>query len=477
MRRFLDLEVISYQKDDVVVKVISDAYNKLKAESLQLQNTTFDDIGLRLLELPNVKSTIKTLEEQLSERFGWKFKFIYSPTTPFATIPVAPRVNNALGRNFSSLYEHISKSLGTYDINKAKKIDDQVAIIDKQDERDIYAYTKHSFDVLSKALEKDNIIVDNKNARIEGLPSDYVIYYLFNPMKLIRDFEISNLEFAAILLHEVGHNYTFIEYSYRTAKFTTSIFEAMEESVKKGSTTRQRIKYISKKASLDIDVTDKNETESIVALYESVYRVIGSVDINNVNQSRDAEQLADQFATRFGLGKHLSSSLDKLKTVMVLEQSTLFFNLTLGYATFYAMFALIIGGLSLVPTVFLATFIVMYALKFIGGAIINFLMGTTDSHPTTYDDDYNRIRRIKVDLIRVLRLEKELDQKAVNDLIESIDGIERLMKGVTEHESLLAIFGDYLPYNSRRAKVSRMERKIETITENSLYVHLRKLQN
>jgi len=104
-------------------------------------------------------------------------------------------------------------------------------------------------------------------------------------------------------------------------------------------------------------------------------------------------------------------------------------------------------------------------------------MGTTDSQPTTYDDNYNRVRRIKIDMIRVLRLEKDLDKDTVQQIIASLNGLELVAKDIAEHDSYLAVLGDYLPYNSRRAKVSRMERKIENITENELYIRLKEIQN
>jgi len=124
LRSFLDLEMITYQSDDKIVRELADGFNKIKAESLQLENTTFD----------------------MKDRFGWRCKFVYSPTTPFATIPVAPRINNALGKNFSSVYQYIHKSLGSYDITKAKSLDEQISVMDKKDQQDVYAYVKNSFD-------------------------------------------------------------------------------------------------------------------------------------------------------------------------------------------------------------------------------------------------------------------------------------------------------------------------------------------
>lgn len=130
-------------------------------------------------------------------------------------------------------------------------------------------------------------------------------------------YQISNEEVAAIVLHEMGHVFTFVEYMLYSTKMCVVIDTVTQDLV--GQPEDKRLKIINKNSDLkslsskekyDLATADNKESIEVVILKGMIEDIDASVGMNYYS-TRYFEQTADLFAMRNGAGKYLVSGLAK----------------------------------------------------------------------------------------------------------------------------------------------------------------------
>lgn len=159
--------------------------------------------------------------------------------------------------------------------------------------------------------------VDRKRSKISG---DFEKFNMSLAMDLhlINYNKFSNEEIAAIMLHEIGHGFTFFEflgYHYKTNMVLSAVTKAFNDT----DNMKER-KLILKAAekSLGIDYDDMDRIASsrdvgvvqTITLTESVRKMRSEVGENLYNITM-AEQLADEFAARHGAAAALGTATQK----------------------------------------------------------------------------------------------------------------------------------------------------------------------
>ena len=310
MQNLFTSESIDFQRDDFPEKIV-DAIRLTRAileanpkevtkGSLTLPNGnggTFD------LSWEQQKKIVKEnraalIEEVIAKRLGFKkadlIKIVIDDDDPFFNAYVLPpdlNPNNGLINN------HYRSVFSGKDL---KKFTGQGKV-----------YTGE-VDIASATLAMNNIDIPIKITISKALIG-------FKEYEEIDEYFFDDVEIAAIIMHEVGHHYVMLEY-LGLAFGMNHILDQMDKELKSVKSKKMEYKII-KMVKDSLSIPDLDE-DSIVDVKDSKIRrsLIISETAKSFNSTTNSamydsvtyEAMADQFASRLGLGAALSTGLIKL---------------------------------------------------------------------------------------------------------------------------------------------------------------------
>jgi len=449
----LSTEMIDEQKNDYIVQGMNQVYKSI------IDNIRDSGIsGNKIYTSRLIKPYLNQLEAMILKRFGFKVKYIYNQGSGMGVLPVLPKNYNTLNRDIVHNHNDIIKALQELKDagHDTSKKDDQDITGMENDQLAIYSNWVSSVNKLDEAMSKDGIYIDLRKAYINNMNKDYTIYLFSDLTQLTSDLEMGSEELTAITLHEIGHVFTHLEYSYRSVNNVANIVDTINENMhKKNKSYKETIKisYVNDLEGDPKDIASSNAVTMTLAYFDKFIRY--TLDMSESDYSAtDSEQLADQFATQFGVGPYLATALLKVESfnpikIYMMQSITV---LALG---------LMIGLLSNMAIAL--GFIGIVGLLVIAGIIISAIVNTITSIITfgnvkdrTYDAPYERLKRIKLDMIKQLR-GSNLAKADTKMLLGKIDSIVDIMK--------------VMPLVS----LKEMDQAIEELLNNNLYVASNKL--
>ena len=424
-------------------------------ESISFQNDKFGkdlekiltDIQIYVKENSNIdtkdfynnSNLIKDLSKCIKDCLGLTIKFVSiddlnahgsAVTTPFS---LSPHVLN----NYGSL-------------NLLKLLNDPKIDITRKEE--IFLENQTSF------YNKKSYI-DLKNAKVSGAFSDYISYVAIGFITLFKK-DTTPPEVTGLLLHELGHVFSEFELCDRLER-TNQVLSDLSKVVKENKVLEKK-EYIVKELESIVNLTKDDidkllKSENRVAFGYNLFSVIGkeiksqtNIDIYNETSS---EQLADNFAVRFGYGKELISYFEKnRKDFELINKPNVFIRIIfyIMYFSFLTLFFIMIIGVGASAIVAAAGAItpglaILYLIK----PIIYLILGlyliknvplslsnspNNDLEPNVLNNDdvknrYIRIRQQYIEKINQIELPKD-ELKLVIETIYSIDGIIKKTKDV-----------------------------------------------
>lgn len=154
--------------------------------------------------------------------------------------------------------------------------------------------------------------VDLRTGKVSGVFADTKPSKVSIGMELIKRPMWTDQELAAVILHEIGHLFT---YYYTLSKQHRTNY-IMDQLTRYGDMDRsvqiEFITQVNKVTGLDANVDNPNISELMVQVpvygVKEIQREIGTKYLDN----QMTEIIADQYAVRFGAGVHLTLALDKL---------------------------------------------------------------------------------------------------------------------------------------------------------------------
>lgn len=304
----------------------------------------------------------------------------------------------------------------------------------------------------SELIGKKDIItanIDLKKAYISGSITKYknkitVTKALFN------DSKITSAEISAVILHEMGHLFTFVEYLLYATKINTVILTRTQDILSiPNSDPDKRIAIIEKDADLkklpsiykeDLTVATKEDSVATI-IYKGMIEEVNAFAGMDYYSNRYAEQAADLFSIRNGASIEISTFLKKLgsrnpsKTNILIDNvlATIF---TLGLAP-------ILNTLSLI-----------------------FLSDPKD----LYDDPQQRVNFIKQEYIN--RLKEVSDPEERKLLLSAINELKKISDWSRKAPNSLYHYIAYATSSRYRSRVDSINRikEIEALIDNDLYV-------
>lgn len=321
--------------------------------------------------------------------------------------------------------------------------------------------------MMKKPMNGAKGYIDTVNGRVDGIFADYI-----NKLTLTGGAlrQLTPEQVAAVVLHEVGHAYTFIYYLGHVAISNLVITQAVRKALKVSDVT-QRTKII-KQAGDYLDVNPyeyvaegdvglgpefSNELKAetlMLNAYRNRHKSSTGTDIYDV---RSCEQLADQFAVRHGAGYALAQALDKLEGRDGAGPRS---RAGVWFSRLICAFGIIFAGI--------ATFGILPLL---------FLLGTVGIAQTKeYDDTAYRIRLIKQNMIDRLKT-LTMDPEERKSMIRQIEKAERLEKNNKEDNAVSRGIAYALSKaRGREMDTEKMQKYLEDMVFSRLYVSHAKLE-
>ena len=457
----ISYEVIAYQKDD-------DFSNKLDKIFLDMGfplDPKDSDVSPIVTDDELRKAAVK-LSELISDRTGMNINIISSQNGDMMTYPMVIDVGSTL---FSTMLDKdtIQQLDGYYNgINE-----DNYKDLDKYTKA-VYHFAKNLKDALKDKRLQD-LTVDLNQAKIYNLPKDYV-GTIFLDFKHMHSMSFTNREAAAILLHEVGHNFTSIETSYRQILNSTIIVDSLMESVKSGKSINTGIikayeKIYNEKVSKDMSYRD-----ILLHMLDVEKKRIKLGSELDMNYTIDSERVADLFASRMGYGSEIVTALaaygpyiGNMFPYFKHGVFSLLFAMMILIAVFAFLFSLLIPILVPFIVVMIAIVLPTYWTK-----------EYDDNVTLTYDGYYNRFLKMKLDLIRVIRTDDKLDNKHKQKLLDGINTVERVLNNIPKpSESVFLKIHKFFSSSKQRVfDMKRSEQLIEILQENDLWASANKIK-
>lgn len=259
-------------------------------------------------------------------------------------------------------------------------------------------------------------------------------------------------ELAAMLLHEIGHLFTYYEYLSRSVT-TNQVLAGMSKALDGSSGVDEReAVLISVKRALsltDLDVktlakSSNTKTAEIVVI-SNITRVTASELGSNIYDFSTWEYLCDEFATRHGAGRYLVTALDKLFR----QHGHRSFRNTPGFLA-YEAFKLIL------------------VFSIVGSAAGLLLVLFDGSGDGTYDEPGARMKRVRNQIVENLK-DKQLTSDDHARLLADLVCIDDLLRNVNDRRQFFGVVWDALTSSKARDQ-KLLQQELEALAVSELFV-------
>lgn len=337
--------------------------------------------------------------------------------------------------------------------------------------------------------------VDLKEARLSGVFADYVFSVYMNFSQLFSGHNLTPRQVAAILLHELGHGF----YSCSYSSHLTTGNQIFRNAVKKAGESKddKRVEVLYKELKPSMPGLTKEVAEGLCsknpvvfgkaamfAVGESVTQQLGDV----VYDRTSFEQMADNFATRFGFSDELIQSLKTLHggdvifyshymeaVVRAMEALSLFAQSVRALAAASWMASAIqlvspffsaFGMVFIVERVLTTSFMIWYYVS----------MSGESGKDYTYDDLKVRFNRIRNQLIEAIK-QKNLTKGDAERLLAELEVQRSIIDSMSSFRGPVDWFFNTFNPRDRRAKTSiERQQAIEGLLSNELFVKALSIQ-
>lgn len=421
--------------------------------------------------------TLDAIDRVITERFGYRFKHILSPGSgAYACLPIPPEEYNAMTqRNISDFYNEIRDYNTKYrSSNKTEEIDVMSpSDVEGSDTINRFAGSiEKAFNTMTESLGK-GITIDLKNAKISGLNKNYFVYVIMDPDTLVTC-ELEPKELTAILLHEIGHTFTHIEYSYKNIINTSVLVDTLIDNVRNKNMSPKDSLILAYRTTTGDQSVDKLKNSNTISCYLDITRrFLDNMQLNQQDHAyTDSEQLADQFAGKFGRGKELATGLDKLHTKYSWGSGLAFvFNspcFTLCMLLIMSVCIIIPFLISLIPLILCMTVFILYYKTYPDESI---------AEQATYDDIKRRYERIRNEIVRTIRL-TNLDKALTKQLLDNLSIVDEIIANAPERSE--GPIGKLIAYvfcsGSKLREMKKIEQLVEDLEENDLHIAYNKIK-
>ena len=286
--------------------------------------------------------------------------------------------------------------------------------------------------------------------------------------KFLRDSRYTDGMVAAIILHELGHLYTYFE-MLGSVVTTSHAISCASKTVMGTEDYEKRISVIKEaERALGIDIKEKDREALAakppmirdLAVETTFIAIVAKKSRSETGKSvydlRSCEQIADQFAARHGAGRDLVLALDRLFKDHGDDSVMNSFEFVI--MTVLRMIAFLAGLiLFTIPTI-------LWVLFF---------------NPTIkyYDEPKARITFLRQQMELELR-DKSISDSRRDEILRDLELVESVEDGLDDKRGLIELFWtEIIPSGISAAQEEKAQKKLEELLNNRLFVQSAKLKN
>ncbi len=344
--------------------------------------------------------------------------------------------------------------------------------------RDMY-YLKGEKEILKNSKDKIGT-VDLEKVTLGGIFTEYEHTLYLNLKLLLVTYDFTPAEMTAVVMHEIGHVFTYYEYSNRVNS-TNQLLAELAEEIHNKKQNPEKIELIFKEVKNNMRLSEEEYNDLISSVDKVIFGPkLFSLYIRNITGLRQtikydetsSEALADNFAVRMGYGKELVIALDKLhKYSPERNDVVLMLFLTTEFIfDFILTPILIIFLLTAFPYAIVGFVLaILLMLEFLGS-------GNLVYKDMTYDElkqRYNRVRQAMIGRLKDLKIKPN----EAKEIVYAVEQIDDLMKEVNNSASLKErLLKDFLPSSRKVSKDMQRQQDIEELSFNPLFVASAKLK-
>jgi len=330
--------------------------------------------------------------------------------------------------------------------------------------------SKKGVDLINAADKPLDGTIDLRKGKVDGVFTE-VKQTLGIGDQLLRHPTVtfSSEEIVAIILHEVGHVFTYFEMMTRQAS-ANYIIRGTVEQLSEAKDRKDKIRIL--KDTQDrtgVDLGDIDELADIadrravaVTLYKKQDDYTRSELGFSAYDTVGAESLADQFAARHGLALELVTGLDRIARV---TGNPAYMSTMTMVGIKLVLWGSLVGASLLSP-------IGVGVLTGFGILKVFFTLFEVEE----YDELPQRFKRIRHQLIDGLKQPGISDSQRTSTVAD-IKQIDAIVSNLSEHTSMMAfVFNHLIPSRRRADRSKSFQQDIETMLANDLYLKATELE-
>lgn len=329
-----------------------------------------------------------------------------------------------------------------------------------------------------KAVKSESFI-DLKNAKVGGIFSemDVPIYMGFD---FIKSFKFKAKEIVAILAHEIGHCFVAYEMAFRTMR-TNQVLSAISKA--HGGGDKDVYKYVLKTTEEVynlktgvlqelVETKDQNSVMVVTMGQIEEQRYKDSLMGNTTYDQTTFEAMADNFATRLGLGRELVSSLEKMYKTMGAAEFSKTSRVLLTITDIMTVAIMTGGAIGVVTGAAVGSG--LYILVIL--SLVTWIGLDGRDHNNTYDKLSIRFKRVKEQINLYLK-DNKLPSNDVKQALKSLENIEKTISEISEYKGFIpAILNLIDPASVKVNNAKDIQKKLESIAANDLYAKAAQLR-
>jgi len=340
-----------------------------------------------------------------------------------------------------------------------------------------------------KTIRSSVNTIDTRTGKVIGSINNHNILIKVDFKGLIQIVKLTDVEIAAIIMHEVGHAFTYILFNDKLA--------TMNETMQAVGAIRNNYANVAKISemtkielqNIDNSVTDKDVanmlSDNYVVQSSAIFSFISkNLDVKDLSlyliptaSNYNAETIADSYAARMGFGVELMQSLDKLNKII--NDFNRINETAIKLQNIFIVVSAIIANAAFFGLTMAALWLLKYFFFYTLGSLISDIIGgvVTDIIPLTYKENTERYKKIynnEVDRIKTLDLTTQEKEEIISNL-----AVMKAIIGDRRSNDISLSFKIYTTlFRSRGNKASYdiQQDVLEKLANNELFVKALSLQ-
>ena len=324
--------------------------------------------------------------------------------------------------------------------------------------------------------------IDLAKAKIGGVYSEYEHNLYINYDDFFSTGLLTPGQATGITLHELGHAFYNISHGDRWHSANQILADLALTSVKKKNKDRTLVYKELEKYNENIkkeELDKMMEGEPVVSGYlwfkyiaEGNFNADGGTTQVKTYDKTSCEQMADNFAARFGYGREVVEGLESIyKTYGSFNHSWYMISAAMVWELLWTMAGVLMAVMMIKAGLYLVVPMMIFNGVMLGIMVVSYIYATGEStRDYTYDELKYRYKRIRDQMVTRLK-DKSLDKASVKKILQNIEYTDGVIKTIYEDWSVYrVVLNRLIPAHWAAKNAIEDEQLLETLAANAMFM-------